>query len=405
MKSRNAAVRVQKNPQKGEHEMTVYTKEGVYMRLQIIVLCVVLAAGMSACGSSSKSTNATYTVYRNYSSYSSAVNGSLLGGSIQKGPFSGKLHNYTTYNPAFTRFSSPVALALDGSGSLYVAAYDSHSIFRVDLGANTVTRFSGGGASGSQYGFQNSTTAHAALYYRPAALTSDGSYLYVADSFNRVIRKIDLGSNQVTLLAGQHGISGTRDGAATDATFNLLTGITVVGTNLFAVDSGSETIRMLDMVQNTVTTFAGAPGSPGASDGVGRTARFNQPARIASDGLYLYVTDFGNKTVRRITLLTGEVRTIAGSASVAGTSDGKKALFRGPNGIATDGVHVYVTDFPAVTANDGSTNTQGAIRKITLSNFSTATILTGLNTPMGVSVGSSSLYVSDKGTRSIIRIK
>ena len=96
------------------------------------------------------------------------------------------------------------------------------------------------------------------------------------------------------------------------------------------------------------TTFAGAAAEPGSADGPGSAARFSYPSAVAVDSTgNLYVADWGNSTIRKITS-AGVVSTIAGSPGVVGWADGtgSAARFRFPTGIAVDASgNVYVADF------------------------------------------------------------
>ena len=87
-------------------------------------------------------------------------------------------------------------------------------------------------------------------------------------------------------------------------------------------------------IAGVVTTLAGMP--PGFKDGVGSEARFNWPYGVATDGTSLYIADFWNHEVRKIVIATGKVTTLAGSAGIVGSRDGKgsEALFSHPRSIA-----------------------------------------------------------------------
>jgi hypothetical protein len=91
-----------------------------------------------------------------------------------------------------------------------------------------------------------------------------------------------------------------------------------------------------------VTTYSGTP--PDA-DGAGLAARFKQPYAITSNSSHLFVADTHNHKVRKIEIATGIVTTLAGSGSV-GSADGTglAASFASPQGITTDGTHLYVAD-------------------------------------------------------------
>jgi hypothetical protein len=104
--------------------------------------------------------------------------------------------------------------------------------------------------------------------------------------------------------------------------------------------------HMTPPIQAAVTTFAGSAVIAGSSDGVGSTARFSSPAGITSDGTNLYVADVANHTIRQIAISTADVSTLAGTAGSLGSSDGTgpAARFNCPSGVACDGTNLYVAD-------------------------------------------------------------
>jgi hypothetical protein len=104
----------------------------------------------------------------------------------------------------------------------------------------------------------------------------------------------------VTTLAGSAGSSGSTDGTGTAARFNNPSGITSDGSNLYVADSGNNTVRKVVIASGVVTTLAGTAGSYGSTDGTGTAARFNNPSDIITDGTNLYIADFGNNTIRKI---------------------------------------------------------------------------------------------------------
>jgi serine/threonine protein kinase, bacterial len=160
--------------------------------------------------------------------------------------------------------------------------------------------------------------------------------MYIADSLNNFIRKIDT-TGAVTTYAGI-GIPAFSDGAVAGAAFHRPTSIAVDASAniLYVVDTNNHAIRKIDLTANTVLTIAGGPPStpaPGSADGLGTLSRFNSPLAIAFDRVTsnLFVADSGNNTIRKITPLTA-VTTLAGLAGSAGTADGvgTSARFREP---------------------------------------------------------------------------
>jgi DNA-binding beta-propeller fold protein YncE len=199
----------------------------------------------------------------------------------------------------------------------------------------------------------------------PAGLATDGRNVYVASSRNNTVTAIDLISHTLTIVAGETFKDGSDDGVGGAARFNSPDGMTSVGNALYLVDTNNSDIRKIDLGSRAVTTIAGTANISGTEDGHGSAAHFNEPTQVATDGSNLYVADSGNNTIRRITLADQTVKTIGGQAQQTGKDDGPatKSTFNQPRGVATDGKSLFVAD----TGND-------IIRKIDLSSLTTSTI-------------------------------
>jgi sugar lactone lactonase YvrE len=257
-------------------------------------------------------------------------------------------------------FWNPVGITTTGT-NLYVTDSGNNTIRRISITFNNVSTVAG---SAGQSGLLDGT-ASAARFNNPQGITTDGRNLYVADSGNNTIRKIEIATEVVTTLAGSAGNAGLADGTGAAARFNNPKGITTDGANLYVADSGNNVIRKIEISTGSVTTIAGsAGGASGSSDGTGSTALFANPQGITMDGANLYITDSNNNTIRRMVIGTGVVTTLAGSAGNPGVVDGTGAFakFTTPFGITTDGRNLYVTD-------DAST-----LRKIVLATGAVTTI-------------------------------
>jgi len=216
------------------------------------------------------------------------------------------------------------------------------TIQRFDLSTEEMTAIAG---RAHVYGSDDGTGTDASFYV-PSGITTDGIDLFLCDNWNHNVRKIDGATGEVTTLAGLAGYAGSDDGIGSAARFFFPSDITWDGTHLYVVENVNHTIRKIDPSTKQVTTLAGSAGSFGSSDGIGSAARFNYPSGITTDGTYLYVTDGGNHTIRKIVIATAEVSTLAGSAGNAGSMDGtgSAARFNSPNSICTDGIHLYISD-------------------------------------------------------------
>lgn len=237
-------------------------------------------------------------------------------------------------------FALPNGIAVDASGNLYVADSGNNEIRKIDVSGN-VTTLAGSGTSGAVNG-----RGAAASFNFPTAVAVDTSgNVYVADTFNHAIRKIDPSGN-VTTLAGS-GAKGSANGLGTAASFNTPRGIAVDASGIvYVADSGNNLIRRIDASGN-VTTLAGA-GTQGAANGQGTAASFNGPFGVAVDANgNAYVADASNNLIRKIDA-SGNVTTLAGSgAEGAANGQATAASFNLPHSVAIDASgNVYVADTP-----------------------------------------------------------
>ncbi len=243
-------------------------------------------------------------------------------------------------------FNTPYGITTDGT-NVYVADTNNHTIRQIVISTGDVATLAGtAGSSGSVDG-----TGAAARFKNPYGITTDGGYLYVADSFNCTVRQIVIATRVVTTLAGNGTCGYATNGTGTAARFSYPYGITTDGMNLYVTDTSNNAIRKIVISTGAVTTLAGSglgSGSFGFADGTGSAAQFWNPSGITTDGTNLYVVDTNNRTVRKIVTSTGAVTTPVGTAPLGsiGSADGtgSAARFNYPYGITTDGVSLYLTD-------------------------------------------------------------
>ena len=211
-----------------------------------------------------------------------------------------------------------VGVASNHAGAWYVATKDSLLHVSAAGRVRTVATCEGGGFSG-------------------LALSPDGSALFVAELDNNKIRRVEVATGAVTTLAGS-GENGHADGVGDAAQFGEPRGLSISpdGSALFVADSRNHKIRRVEVATGTVTTLAGS-GEDGDADAVGGAAQFTHPSgvTISPDGSALFVADFGGHTIRRVKVATGAVTTLAGSGT-RGSADGvgEASEFRYPTEVA-----------------------------------------------------------------------
>ena len=306
------------------------------------------------------------------------------------------------------RFNGPSGIALDSAGNLYVADTFNHTIRKINS-AGVVTTLAGTtGVGGSADG-----TGSAARFNYPNGLTVIGTTVYVADTYNMTIRKVT-SAGVVTTFAGAAGVYGSANGTASAARFKYPCGVLATSAGIvYVADSGNNEIRKITPAR-AVTTFAGSAitdgGGIGSSDGIGRTARFYYPNGVTVTGTAVYVADTYNHTIRKITA-NGVVTTFAGTTGVSGSADGtgSAAQFYFPYGVAADKAgNLYVAD-----------SRNSTIRKITSAGVVTTLAGTAGATgsadgiggaaqffyPFAVAVdGSGTVYVADTNNYTVRKI-
>jgi sugar lactone lactonase YvrE len=251
-------------------------------------------------------------------------------------------HGSTDGPGKHARFWAPFGITVDRAGNVYVADTANNIIRKITPDGFVSTLAGSVGHPGNQDG-----TGSNAQFRNPwgVAVTDQGN-VFVADMSNNTIRKISP-TGVVSTLAGQAGVSGSRDGMGADAQFNNPFALAVdPEDNIYVSDSANNTIRKITP-NGAVSTLAGLPGQAGSTDGNGTTARFWNPQGLVTDDHgNIYVADTGNNIVRKITP-TGIVTTLAGPAGINGIPGevGAVARFNNPSGVAIDRVgNVYVAD-------------------------------------------------------------
>ncbi len=200
----------------------------------------------------------------------------------------------TTFAGSPADFYAPSAIAADKAGNVFVADLGNHTIKMITPAGVLSTLAGRVNSAGSLDG-----VGSLARFNHPRGVAADGSgNLYVADNDNHTIRKIVVASGLVSTLAGSAGNSGSADGTGSAARFNHPWGLTVDSSgSLYVVDGENLTIRRIT-IAGVVTTVAGSPGNRGFADGTGSDARFDMPSGIAAAGGKIYIADTTNAAIR-----------------------------------------------------------------------------------------------------------
>ena len=303
------------------------------------------------------------------------------------------------------RFNFPSGAAAAAGGTLYVADFRNHRVREVRAGANAaatqVSTLAGSGTPGDTNGA--GTTA---LFDGPRDLALSRTTLYVSDQNNHRIRAIDLASpnKAVSTLAGS-GMPGDTNGADTVARFNNPTGLAIRETTLYVAEYNGHRIRAIDLTSGTVSDVAGNA-SAGDADGAGTTAQFRNPTGLAIRETTLYVAEYNGHRIRAIDLASANktVSTIAGSGTAGhANGTGTAAQFDTPIGLAVSGSTLYVADYNnhRIRAIDIA---GGTVRDIAGDGTAESTNGIGtaarFNKPTGIiAVSENTLYIATEGKR------
>ena len=226
----------------------------------------------------------------------------------------------------------PYGVAPDGLGNLYIADTSNHRIRKVDA-AGVITTVAGDGTRG--FGGDGGA-AVAAQLNRPFGVASDGAgNLYIADTSNNRIRKVDAAGVITTAVA---------------ALLRQPTGVAPDGAgNLYIADLFNNRIRKVDAA-GVISTVAGdGTEGFGGDGGAATAAQLNRPAGVAPDGAgNLYIADAGNHRIRKVDA-AGAITTVAGDGTRGAGGDGGPAVeaqLNYPSGVALDAAgNLYIADF------------------------------------------------------------
>ena len=213
-------------------------------------------------------------------------------------------------DPLKTALNSPWDL-VEVAGQLYIAMAGPHQLWVLDLKKQTLRPYAGSGRED----ILNGPLDQAALA-QPSGITTDGTYLYVVDSEGSALRRVPLDpKGEVTTVVGTsdlpHGQSlfafGDRDGFGGEARLQHPLGITYSAGVLYVADSYNHKIKKVDPVRGESRTLLG-DGRPGDRE---NPPRFSEPAGLSIAGPTLFVADTNNHQIRKIDLQTGKVQPFA----------------------------------------------------------------------------------------------
>jgi uncharacterized protein (TIGR03437 family) len=311
-------------------------------------------------------------------------------------------YNGDNIDAATAQLSGPTGLAVDAAGNLYIADAGN---FRVRLvSGGTIATIAGDGTAGYSDG-----PAATAEFNGLADLALDSSgNLYVADFYNQVIRLLSHGVVTTVAGNGSYGIGGDSL-PATSVPLAGPSGIALDSAgNLYIAEGYNNKIRKV--ANGTIATVAGTGTAGFTGDTKAATlATLQTPTDVAVDSAgNLYIADYGNNRIRKLTASTGVVSTVAGNATKTFNGDVGGATSLGlpsPQRVAVDAAgNFYIVDGPRMrkVANGTATTMAGGGSPAGEGGPAASAQLLS---PQGLAVDSTgSVYISDQGTGRLLKV-
>ena len=306
----------------------------------------------------------------------------------------------------------PTGAALDGSGNLYIADTGNQRIRKVDAGG-TITTAAGTGTQGSS---GDGGAATAAQLNNPIGVALDGSgNLYLADTRNHRIRKVDAGGTITTAAGAETQGSRGVGGRATEAQLDFpLTWwwTTAPGTSISLIPAITASSRSMPAARSPRRRARGAMASEGMAVRT-TAARLRFPHGVAVDGSgNLFIADTRNHRIRKVGA-DGTITTVAGTGTDGFGGDSgpaSAAQLNRPAGVAVDGSgNLFIADtnnhrIRKVDA-EGTITTVAGTRGQGFSGDSGPATAAQLNGPHGVAVdGSGNLFIADTNNHRIRKV-
>ena len=220
--------------------------------------------------------------------------------------------------------ASPAGVALDSAGNAYVADSGNHRIRRIDAATGVITTVAGTGEQG--YGGDGGPASEAMLAVPRGVALDTAGHVYVADSGNSRVRRVDASTGVITAFAGTGDPSSGWEGGPADQA-------RLVAPRLLAVDGAnsvffSDSNRIWKLDPSGMAALLAGTGDEGfgGDGGPASEALLNRPQAVCADlAGNLYVADTWNHRIRRVNASTGVITTLAGTGDFGYGGDGATA--------------------------------------------------------------------------------
>jgi sugar lactone lactonase YvrE len=301
------------------------------------------------------------------------------------------------------KLNHPWGMAVDRFGNVYFADYLNSRVRKINRATGTISTIAGTGVNGFN---GDDIDARKAQLNAPMAVALDGAdNIYIADDGNYRVRKINAANGKISTVAGTgvHGYSGD-GGLAANAQLGDPWHLSFdTDNNLYITDYSNNRIRKVSATTGIITTVAGNGSRDYYGDGGAATdAALNLPVATAiDDDGNLYIADCNNNSIRKVSVATGTITTVAGNGTYGPASDNIPAIsstLAYPGGVAVDdSCNIYIADTDngrvrKVNASNGLISTIAGNGQNGDSNMATNVLLNG---PQSILLYSGNLFVAD----------
>jgi sugar lactone lactonase YvrE len=303
--------------------------------------------------------------------------------------------------------NNPFGVAVDGSGNIYVADCNNNLIRKVNASTGIISTVAGNGTAG--YSGDGGAATSAELN-RPTGVAVDTvGNIYVADFQNNRIRKVTVSTGKISTVAGTGAAGYSGDGgAATSAKLYLPQGVALdAAGNIYIADNYNFRIRKVAVSTGKISTVAGnGTGGESGDGGSATSAELAYPDAVALDAAgNIYIAEETGERIRKVTASTGKISTVAGNGTFGYAGDGGQAtsaeLFT-PEGVALDSSgNIYIADevnqrVRKVTVSTGIITTVAGNGTSGYSGDGGAAINAELDDPLGVALDAAGyIYISE----------
>ena len=297
----------------------------------------------------------------------------------------------------------PSGLAIDSKGNLFIAERGGHRIRKVDLSTGSIYTIAGTGTSG--FGGDGGQADKAQIANPELITVDDQDNIIITDRSNARIRKINSQTGIITTLTGNGQLGYTGDGQlARDATISNPFGVLIGPNNdIFIADTENHVIRKIDSRTGIISTVAGNGEKGFSGDGASaRDANLNRPHNFIFDrNGNMIIGDSMNLRIRLLNMATGKIQTLYGIGEVGLSEDGtdaKDAKFGFFGNFVLDGDNLIFTEWinNRIRVIDMNTGIMTSIRDSTGQTLE-------VSGPYGIAKYQNSLYVAEASANRVIK--